>query len=244
MDRHIASICIRTVISLAVIGAVSGALTACQMLTGYQTIATPKAPTAPVGSIYSQPGEVSIACEGTYHCEIAQIDKQRLISTENHQPLNEAMVTSADKVFRNSEKHAKTIKLVALMPTKLQGLMNYYARVIPGKREVHVNFYPENNDAYVEHFALIHEFTEPGDYRLHAYRIASTNTATSLLNSASPNPLCVELLQDKRPIRRFCKLPLDTRQNEFIEVTDIKNGADLEAFLSSDGSGFDNDAVK
>ena len=213
-------------------------LSGCQSITGYQTIDKPKSVSAPAGKIYSQPGEVSIACEGTYHCEIAQIDKQRLIGPDTHQPLNPKMVISAKQGFQASERNDKTIKLVPLMPTKLAGLMSYYARVIPGKREVHVNFYPENNDAYFEHFAVIHEFTEPGDYRLHAYRTASRNDATSLLNSASPNPLCVELLQDGRSIRKFCKLPIDTRQNEFVEVTGIADGADLEAFLSSDDSVF------
>lgn len=58
-------------------------------------------------------------------------------------------------------------------------MTNYYARVKPAKREVQVNFYPENNVGYVERFAIIHDFVEPGTYQLHAYQknLATTQGA-------------------------------------------------------------------
>lgn len=237
-----ASIAIKPVTLAAAVMTSVFFLSGCQALSdyqsGYKTIDTPTTPTPPAGKIHSLPGEVTVACEGTFHCEITQIDKIALINTETHSPIDWARVIPAGQVLQQRERTFKTVKLVPLMKTKLDGLINYYARIIPGHREVHVNFYPESNDAYSERFALIHEFTEPGDYRLHAYRITTNNAATSLLDSASPNPLCVELLQDGNAIRRFCKLPVDTRQNEFIEVTGISNGADLEAFFSSDDADF------
>lgn len=62
------------------------------------------------------------------------------------------------------------IKVVPLSASAMPGLTNYYARVMPAKREVHVNFYPENNEGYVERFAMIHDFVDTGIYKLRAYQ--------------------------------------------------------------------------
>ena len=65
--------------------------------------------------------------------------------------------------------------------------------VKPAKREVHVNFYPENNVGYVERFAMIHDFVDAGTYQLRAYQKKSSDNSGSLLETASPEPLCIEL---------------------------------------------------
>lgn len=214
------------------------ALSGCQVINGYQTLDTPEAPTPSADKIHTFPGEVTVACEGTYHCELTQIDKKLLIDSDSHAPAKGAIVTQPDEL-KQSKGGLSTPKLVPLLSTKLAGLVNYYARVMPGKHEIHTNFYPENNDEYVERFALIHDFKVPGDYRLRAYRTADNEKAESLLDTASPNPLCVELLYNTKPIRRFCKLPVDSRQNEFIEVTGISAGPETQAILSSDDAVFE-----
>ena len=49
-------------------------LSGCQLLTGYQKINEAESAEAWVGKIKPIAGEVNIACVGTYHCEIVQID--------------------------------------------------------------------------------------------------------------------------------------------------------------------------
>ena len=239
MNKYMAWIALapKTTLLVSAAAVMTLTLTGCQVLTGYKTIATPESPTPSVDKIQTFAGEVSVACEGTYHCEITQIDKKAMIDSDSHLPDKGIRVTQPDALNPPKEA-AKTPSLVPLVSTKLKGLVNYYARVTPGKHEVHTNFYPENNDDYVERFALIHDFTEPGDYRLRAYRLPMNDQADSLLDSASPNPLCVEVLHDSKPIRRFCKLPVDSRLNEFIEVTGLSSLAETQALLSSDDAVF------
>lgn len=217
--------------------AMLSALVGCQGITGYQTLDTPVKPDLTPDKIQTFPGEVTVACEGTYHCEIVQMDKKLLINSDTHSPAKGAIVTQPGQLKQNKDG-IKIPKLVPLLSTKAEGLVNYYARVMPGKHEIHTNFYPENNDEYVERFALIHDFRQPGDYRLRAYRLPMNDKADSLLDSASPNPLCVEVVHNTKPIRRFCKLPVDSRQNEFIEVTGLSSTAETQALLSSDDAVF------
>ncbi|MGM8889087.1 hypothetical protein ACS8FD_24375, partial [Psychrobacter sp. 1U2] len=90
------------------------------------------------------------------------------------------------------------------------------------KREVHINFYPENNMGYIERFAMIHEFIEPDTYLLRAYRKESSQDTGSLLDTASPNPLCIDLIQNDSIKRQFCKQMNNESQGEFVE-TNVTN---------------------
>ena len=101
----------------------------------------------------------------------------------------------------------------------MPGLTNYYARVTPAKREVQINFYPENNLGYVERFAMIHDFVEAGTYQLRAYQKKSGANSGSLLETASPEPLCVDLYQGNSVQRRFCKEVGAEHQGEFVETS-------------------------
>lgn len=222
--------------------------TGCQMFTGYKTIDQTQANQSSVGAdekVSHFAGEVSIACGGLYHCDITQIDKQQLISSETHQPLSKDKVVSADHAIPKSGQSVKTIKLTPSGRSKLNNLTRYYARVLPSKHEVHVDFYPEDNDQYSERFAIIHDFDQPGVYRLQAYRMPSNSQAAgSLLATASPTPLCVALTHNEATIRRFCKLPIDSRQNEFIEVTGIDTDTIIEALLAADEAEFSDKVTK
>lgn len=230
----------RFAVFTSTIMAVSFLLSGCQILTGYQQIDEAENATAWAGEIIPIIDEVNIACAGTYHCEITQIDKTPVISTDTHKPVDLTMLVSmsnADgipyaKLSKREQAqmqvdtiplvNQKSIKIVPLSASGMPGLINYYARVKPIKREIHVNFYPENNADYVERFALIDEFKEPGTYLLRAYRQKSPKDNGSLLNAASPEPLCIDLLKDNILQRRFCK-QLDTaNQGEFVEASMIK----------------------
>lgn len=224
----------------AVLTLITGlSLSGCQILTGYNqidddnTLITAQA-LDPIA------GEINLTCQGTYHCEIVQIDKTPIISAQSHEPVNPTMLavmqstdtaskmpfsdrfrtTIAPDITPLSDKNA--IKIVPLSASNIEGLTNYYLRLKPTKHEVQVNFYPENNLGYIERFAMIHEFTQPGNYELRAYRKKPSSTEGSLLENASPNPLCVDLTFNGRLQRHFCKLADIERQGEFVESSVIE----------------------
>lgn len=212
--------------------AASLGLSGCQLLTGYQKIDEAHSAKAWAGKIYPVAGEVNIACIGTYHCEIVQIDRTSIIKPDSHEPANPAMLSVMSSQHGDKDKaglqdnlkmtpltQKKAIKIVPLSASAFPGLTNYYARVMPAKREVHVNFYPENNMQYIERFAMIHDFTAPGTYQLRAYQKKPVKNSGSLLESASPEPLCIELLQDSSIQRRFCKQLGAEHQGEFVETS-------------------------
>lgn len=216
-------------------------LSGCQALTGYQQIGTAQNAKVWTGKITPIAGEVNIACVGTYHCEIARIDQTRIIGSDTHEPINPAMLVAMQNVNTDSKSrtvnkhataamsmdmtpliHKNAIKIVPLSASAMPGLTNYYARVKPAKREVQVNFYPENNLGYVERFAMIHDFAEAGTYQLRAYQKKSNANSGSLLDSASPEPLCVELYQGNNVQRRFCKEVGTEHEGEFVEARVVK----------------------
>lgn len=222
-------------------------LSGCQLLTGYQKIDEAENAKAWAGKIQPIAGEVNIACIGTYHCEIARIDKTRVIGADTHEPINPAMLVAMKDMSANgrshtsshtNNKHAQTsmhanidmtplahkneIKIVPLSASGMPGLTNYYARVKPAKREVQVNFYPENNLGYVERFTLIHDFIDADTYQLRAYQKKSNDNSGSLLDTASPQPLCVDLYQGNTVQRRFCKELSAEHQGEFVETRIVK----------------------
>lgn len=219
------------------------ALSGCQSLNGYQQIGKAENADALAGKIYPVAGEVNIACIGTYHCEITQIDQTLLIAPNSHKPVNTSIVAKLNQEKLATQQapmtpllNQKSVKVVPLSASGMKGLTNYYARVKPAKREVHINFYPENNLDYVERFALIHEFTQPGVYHLRAYRQKSPQATGSLLDTASPEPLCIDLLENSSLVRRFCKQLDAKHQGEFVE-TRIINKAPAKLAVNSPTKG-------
>lgn len=209
-------------------------LTGCQSLTGYKQIDKADSAKVRAGNIQPVAGEVNISCLGTYHCEIVQIDKTLVIAPDTHEPVSPDMlvtmpVIEGDKSAQEQMSidmapllNNNAVKIVPLSKSGMPGLTNYYARVKPAKREVQVNFYPENNVGYVERFAIIHDFVEPGTYQLRAYQKKSSDNSGSLLDTASPEPLCIELSQDKSLQRRFCKQSDAEHQGEFVETSIVE----------------------
>ncbi len=211
-------------------------LSGCQALTGYQQIDEANTATASTNKIQPIDGEVNIACVGTYHCEIVQIDRTLIISPDSHEPVNPRMLAASPNygnIKGGTVKNTITaptstsmtplvgkedIKIAPLYTSAMPDLTNYYARVKPAKHEVHINFYPENNRNYVERFAMIHDFVEAGTYQLRAYQKKSATNSGSLLETASPEPLCVDLLQGSQVKRRFCKQLGSEHQGEFVET--------------------------
>ena len=207
-------------------------LSGCQLLTGYQKIDEADSAKAWVGKVQPIDGEVNIMCVGTYHCEIVQIDNTLIIAPDSHEPVNPQMVeappnyNATNSAQMNMDMtpllNKNSIKVVPLAASGMPGLTNYYARMMPKKHEIHVNFYPEKNMEYVERFAMIHDFVESGTYQLRAYQKKTSAQSGSLLETASPEPLCIELLQGNKVQRRFCKQLGAEHQGEFVE-TDMVN---------------------
>ncbi|MDN5565437.1 MAG: hypothetical protein L0G25_01450 [Psychrobacter sp.] len=209
----------------------------CQTLSGYNKIENANEAELWAGQIIPLDNEVNIACAGTYHCEIIKIDNTAIISEDTHKPINPALLVPIANTFglpynqlnqaQKAQVQAQTIlltdnhsvKLIALSASGIPGLINYYASVKPIKREVHVNYYPENNMDYIERFALIDEFKEQGIYLLQAYRQKPTKNDGSLLDNASATPLCIDLLKDRVLQRRFCKQLDSANQGEFVEMS-------------------------
>ena len=233
---------IRFAVWTSTVIAVSLGLSGCQSLTGYQQIEQAESAKAWAGKIKPIVDEVNIACVGTYHCEIARIDNNRIIGSDTHEPISPAMLVTMKNVNPNSNSrlgnkhstasitmdmtplvHKNEVKIVPLSASGIAGLTNYYARLKPAKREVQVNFYPENNLGYVERFAVIHDFATPGTYQLRAYQKKASQNSGSLLETASPEPLCIELYQGNTVQRRFCKESgADEHQGEFVETRVVK----------------------
>lgn len=209
-------------------------LSACHSLTGYQQIDKADKAAMAVGKIYPVTGEVNLACAGTYHCEITQIDRSLVISSTSHKPISAAMLAqmpnsrtqgvsnakldSKSKATMTPLLNKKSIKVVPLSASGMKGMTNYYVRMLPEKREVSINFYPEKNIGYVERFVMIHDFNQSGTYVLRAYRKKAAQEAGSILDTASPEPLCVGLLQDNKLKRHFCKQLNASSQGEFVET--------------------------
>lgn len=197
--------------------AMSALLSSCQLFTGYQQIEAADSADNWSGKIYPVAGETNIACVGTYHCEIIRIDQTPIIEAKTHEPVDRNIVVVRPDKDKVVLADTKAVKLVPLTASGISGLTNYYARVKPIKREVQVNFYPENNLEYVERFTVFHEFVA-GTYQLRAYKLQPEQKDSSLLSSASPNPLCIELIQNDKIERRFCKQVTTERQGEFVET--------------------------
>lgn len=196
-------------------------ISGCQTLTGYQKIDEAENAKVWLGKIQPIDGEVNIACVGTYHCEIVQIDRTLIISPDSHEPVDSKKVVGMN-MDMTPLANKTAIKIVPLSASAMPGLTNYYTRVLPAKREVHVNFYPENNKGYIERFAMIHDFVEAGTYQLRAYQKKSSTNSGSLLETASPEPLCIELLQGSQVKRQFCKQADAEHQGEFVETSVTK----------------------
>ncbi len=236
----------RYITLLSMIVSVSSLLTGCQSLTGYNQINKAEDAEMWSGKVNPIAGEVNISCSGTYHCEITQIDQALVIAPDTHKPVNLDMLSYMPSADSNGYEYQegdsnirhetaaplltqKSVKVVPLSASGMTGMTNYYARVKPAKREVHINFYPENNVGYIERFAMIHEFIEPDTYQLHAYRSKSAQDASSLLETASPAPLCIDLLQGDIIKRRFCKQMDTESQGEFVEISMIKKDSSVES---------------
>lgn len=148
----------------------------------------------------NEQANVKIYCSGTADCEFERIDNVQIV----------------DPVSRRVNRQAIRQGYVHLQAKSLSKPNALYLTVPAKQQEVVVRFYPISPDR-AETIHVIHRFAPHQHYTFKMYRDRSKQ-AGSLLNVSMPDPLCVDLQQGQRTIRRFCR-PYDvsTGLGEFVE---------------------------
>ncbi|BCU65947.1 hypothetical protein F941_00400 [Acinetobacter bouvetii DSM 14964 = CIP 107468] len=163
----------------ALLGALAAALTACQSID-----------TAQLNKVKETEGTKShaqIYCAGTEDCEFERYDQIRILNAEN----------------QRLEKSAIKSGILRMRAKSLQDPNALYLSVPAGQHEVVIRFYPISREK-AEQLHVIHQFNPSQRYVFKMYRNRSKQRG-SLLNVSAPDPLCVDLMQEHKTIRRFCK---------------------------------------
>lgn len=143
---------------------------------------------------------VTIYCSGTEDCQFERVDNLKIVDPVSRRVNHEAIKRGYVRLQASSSSQPNALYLT--IPAKQQ--------------EVVVRFYPISQDR-AETIHVIHKFVANQKYTFKMYRDRSKH-AGSLLNVSVPDPLCVDLQQGQRTIRRFCR-PYDalTGLGEFVE---------------------------
>ena len=175
------------------------ALSAVMLLSACQLVDTAKIKHVP--ETKATQNNALIYCKGTSNCEFERFDAIQIMDSDQHKVYREAIQA---KILRLQESHLG--KNNAL-----------YLSVPAGTHELVLRFYPVSKDR-AEKLHLIHHFKARTAYTLQMYRKRNTTQSSSLLQASTPDPLCVDLKQAQKTIRRFCK-PYDalTGLGEFVE---------------------------
>ncbi|ENV58584.1 MULTISPECIES: hypothetical protein [Acinetobacter] len=143
----------------------------------------------------------TIYCSGAQLCEFERLNTTPIVDAQKHRVSEQAL-------------HQGIVRLEGSVFSPVNSM---YLSVPPQQYELVIRFYPISRDR-AETFHVIHQFKANQRYTFKMYRDRSKHSGGSLLNVSAPEPLCVELEQENRPIRRFCR-PFDaiTGLGEFIE---------------------------
>ncbi len=145
---------------------------------------------------------VEVHCAGGVTCEFAQVNGINVIDSQTRRPTDEAL--------RASLVRYEGASLLTGADTQ------YYVAVQPGFTEVSVRFFPVTLER-AENFVVIHNFRADKVYKLNLFRQRAASSG-SLLSIATPSPLCIDLLENDKVARRFCR-PFEpmTGLGEFVE---------------------------
>lgn len=142
---------------------------------------------------------VSIYCTGAEVCEFSRLNSITLVDENTHRIHKDALKTGYFKLSNQDPKNRSV-----------------YLTIPENQYELVIRFYPISQQ-HAEVFHVIHRFKANQQYTFKMYRKRSENSG-SLLNVSAPSPLCVDLLQEKRTIRRFCRpYNAETGLSEYIE---------------------------
>jgi hypothetical protein len=147
-----------------------------------------------------------IYCSGTMNCEFERFNDLQIV----------------DRNTRKLDQRAIKQGIVRLNAKSLNDPKALYLSVPPGLHEVVVRFYPVS-EKKAESLHVIHMFESEKKYTFVMFRDRSIGKK-SLLSASAPEPLCVDLFQDQKLIRRFCK-PYNVLNGlgEFIEHKNLKS---------------------
>ena len=128
-----------------------------------------------------------IYCSGTLDCQFERVDDTLIVESKNARVDSQAIKSGVVRLNAKSLKDPHAL----------------YLSVPAGIHEVVVRYYPVSHSK-AETIHVIHRFDKAKRYQLVMFRDRS-NTGKSLLDVSAPDPLCVDLKQDHKTIRRFCK---------------------------------------
>lgn len=142
---------------------------------------------------------VQVYCAGVENCEFERLNNLAIVDSVSHRVNSKAI-------------RKGYVKLTGQAFDK-NGL---YLTLPAQQHEVVIRFYPITQQ-HAEVFHVIHQFQAHQRYSFKMYRKRSQSSG-SLLNVSAPTPLCVDLIQEKRTVRRFCR-PYDvvTGVSEYVE---------------------------
>ena len=143
---------------------------------------------------------VQIHCTGVESCQFGRLD-DLIIVNEKTQRVSADAKKNGWVNYTESADHKKQL----------------YLTVPAQQHELVIRFYPISQQ-HAEVFHVIHQFKANRKYTFKMYRQRTQSNGGSLLNVSAPPPLCVDLLQETRTIRRFCR-PYDvvTGVSEYVE---------------------------
>lgn len=142
---------------------------------------------------------VVVYCAGAERCEFSRLNNMSLIDENTHRIYPDMLKKGYFKLANQDTKHP-----------------SFYLTIPANQYEMVIRFYPISQQ-HAEVFHVIHNLKENQQYTFKMYRKRSAN-AGSLLNVSAPSPLCVDMLQGQKTIRRFCRpYNAETGLSEYIE---------------------------
>lgn len=141
-----------------------------------------------------------VFCAGTDICEFERLDYINIVDEKTHKVTDVAIDQGIVRLHGNWLKNPNVL----------------YLSIRPQPHEVVIRFYPISTEK-AEKLIVIHDFKSSQHYIFEMYRDREA-FGGSLLQVSAPEPLCVDLKENQKVIRRFCK-PYNTLNGlgEFVE---------------------------
>lgn len=135
----------------------------------------------------SSQSDAQVFCSGTEQCEFERLGKIPIVDAQSRRVSDVAIKQKIVRLHSRSLNDANPLSL----------------SVPAGQHELVIRFYPISKDR-AETLHVIHKFNAQKNYTFKMYRDRSKQKG-SLLTVSAPDPLCVDLQQEQKTIRRFCK---------------------------------------
>jgi len=145
-------------------------------------------------------GIASVHCSGGVGCQFVSLNNTELLNPRTGEPTEQG---KTDAVLRFESSAANDSS-------------QYFLALTAAPHDIELLFFPISRDR-VEKFNLTHRFKAGHRYDLKLYRQEREQSA-SLLSLAGPAPLCVDMLDDDKVVRRFCRTyGFQTMTTSFVE---------------------------